>query len=343
MSTPQVPLVIDQGKAPQLDAQPTPKLSTDTAAADTQNEPSTTDKDVKMVPAVHDNSAEVTLTNTPPAEALHDAASSVNADHLAPVDAQTEAAEHPTGAAGVHDDNENDALISAPLITAQSHPELASIADRLNRFVTFSNPQQHSYAMSQLPDAALWGHVAVGPANNSGHLCLNNKRINLWVVGTIEVLKFFRKGHPVDKPGVLLKPLISGDLRAATSLLGRLSEPKLNMSNQDGIWITRWATAFGIPEDAIKPFPNVYDATNEFNNKDAMDKLLAADLRVDDIVLTECSVIRWHIRTAEEKQASPGTRNLPWKKWQAELKLNAISLLYRAADDNADIDQNVVL
>ena len=81
----------------------------------------------------------------------------------------------------------------------------------------------------------------------------------------------------------------------------------------------------------VPAFNESYDAMESFRSKRMMRRLDCEEFKPYDIVLVEALIVRWPIEETEAmKQARYVKKS--WKKWRAEFRLEAMSLLYRGSD-----------
>ncbi len=70
-------------------------------------------------------------------------------------------------------------------------------------------------------------------------------------------------------------------------------------------------------------FRDIFDATNGYTTKAAMPRLPLTDLMIGDLVLAECTAIRYKVDNAPAHQ---------WDSWQVGFQLHALSLLHRRSE-----------
>lgn len=88
-----------------------------------------------------------------------------------------------------------------------------------------------------------------------------------------------------------------------------------------------------------------YDASSAYKAKVDMPRYHTTDLKPGDIVLIEMSVIRWAPKTDSDVSGGKKKKSFKarreWRNWNAEFKLDALSLIYTGSDyaDNVREDE----
>ena len=105
-------------------------------------------------------------------------------------------------------------------------------------------------------------------------------------------------------------------------------------------------------------FDEVYDATESYRSKRAMDRIDCADLKEGDLIMIEASVARWPDKEKPKDEGKTGNKTQSatnkdnqhklvrsqmgrsWERWRTELRLDSIAFLFAGSEHLTALESN---
>ncbi|KAH9848089.1 hypothetical protein C2E23DRAFT_889333 [Lenzites betulinus] len=179
--------------------------------------------------------------------------------------------------------------------------------DRLNQFLTYSDPMCARYNLGDIPPHCNWG-----PGGRGAHLQHENQVVQVWAVGHLKSMLFFAADEdPRPHVRISLDLVHEIDIVAVQRLMSMA-----NVVPEEAPAIFH-ASSAPSGSDCLQIFRSLYDATTLFRAKHAMVQLNPSDIVIGDLVLVETRIERKAI----------GQQCRAWGTWEISFTLGAVSRL----------------